>query len=80
MSIVTNRKNFQEEFAELLSLECTFQTLKMIITDPPALRYFDSTKKIIPQNDASKCGVGSFLFQGDSGVLNLFASASRQMN
>jgi hypothetical protein len=40
-----------------------FQKLKQLMTNPPVLAYFDASKPVTVQSDASRCGLGGVLLQ-----------------
>ncbi|XP_043481820.1 uncharacterized protein LOC122510924 [Leptopilina heterotoma] len=59
----------------------TFDKLKQIISQAPALVPFDPKRKIVLQCDASKNGIGCCMFQQhENNMLKLVACASRTMN
>jgi len=68
------------EWKWLPAHEASFKSLKESITESPALTPFDPSKRVILQNDASKFGIGSCLFQVHGSEWKLVACASRSMS
>jgi hypothetical protein len=56
--------------------EEAFKKVKQMLTQAPLLSYYDVTKPVVIQCDASECGLGATLMQDDRPV----AYASRSLN
>ena len=53
---------------DCITSKCVHDGLKRDVTTTPVLRFFDQSKPVVIQTDASSTGIGSVLFQDEQPI------------